>query len=235
MKRKRGHRYMSVDYFPAGLTGRFTDREGTEELRFLCDETAEFSYSIPFRGRLLQYDHLYELMPLLPLPGELMIPVPALFCQSDGEGVPLEILVKICMEPDETGKYRDTALDVGLTFQCNLQLQGQQCQTPAYSDRNVSAVESGLEGALLKLGNMIRPAGQLQICFFCRHSDYEPNTSIGHLYCFEADREEYAHYAFSSSSWNRKYAIWNLNHTPVDEFHRCDAFEPRPEHWGYRG
>jgi hypothetical protein len=117
-------------------------------------------------------------------------------------------------------------------YQCGCVYRGQAYSGDECADTGGA---DGLEAALLRLRQRLQSVGCLQTCFFCKFSDYEPNTSTGHLYCFVRRKEEYCARAAADDPLVRKYHIWTAGYEPVDEFHRCEEFEKRPERWGYRG
>jgi len=215
-----------MNYFPAFRTAHYSDEEGFIHMAFTPDYSAEFTYSILFRGKLLNFDHLDELFPQLPVPGKLSFILPLEFCHITGGSNTVEFNIIISSAPKDRSE---------LIYQCNFCIDNHFYRTAEFSENATCASESGLEGALVQTGKLVKSAGYFRICFFCKHSDYEPNTSFGHLYCFVKDKEIYSKIASSSSNRDKKYSIWNLNSTPVDEFHSSDGFEPRPPDWGYRG
>jgi hypothetical protein len=215
-----------MEYFPAHLTARYTDGIEAAEISFVPDRTADYLYSISLHGKTIEFDSLDELIPELPLTCRLIFTVPARFSLADGALIDSELDIEVRPEPD--GKE-------GILYRCGASIDGRSYSTEELSDRSSWAPESGLEGALTQMGKIVKPCGHFRICFYCRHSDYEPNTGTGHLYCFIRDREAYERFASADSSMERKYRIWNLDSFPVDEFHSSDGFEPRPENWGYRG
>jgi len=215
-----------MEYFPARLTAIYTDEIGTAEIPFIPDSAADFEYCISFRGESIRFDLLEDLVPHLPITGRLVFPVSAQFRLADGSLTAAGLEITVRPEPD--GKE-------GTLYRCSASIDGRVYSTDEFSDRKTWASESGLEGALTQMGKIMKPHGHFRFCFYCRFSDYEPNTGVGHLYCFAREGESYERLASSESSMDRKYQIWNLESFPVDEFHCSDRFEPRPEKWGYRG
>jgi len=213
-------------YFPDNLTARYFDEAGTDQMNFAPDHTAEFTFSIPFRGKVLTFDHLDELFPQLPLSGKLGFMLPLEFCLTGGGSNTVELNIIVSSAQNDRSE---------LLYQCNFCIDNHFYRTAEFSENYPWASESGLEGALVQTGELVKSTGHFRICFFCKYSDYEPNTSFGHLYCFVNDKEPYNKIASSSSNWDKKYSIWNLYRTPIDEFYSSDGFEPRPPDWGYRG
>jgi hypothetical protein len=212
---------MNMNYFPASLTARYVDGSGTVDIPFVPQD-GDFLYAIPFLGAIVEGDDLEEIIAQLPIDGRLLFEVTLPSCGIEDISQPIQVHIQARRNPDR----KDSLL-----FQCSCLIGDQELMTAEVPD----FIDIGLDQIRAALRSDADTRGTLRGCFFCKFSDYEPNTGFGHLYCFVADNEGYSRLAASSDPMVRKYKIWDLPYRPVDEFYCCEQFEPRPPQWGYRG
>jgi hypothetical protein len=107
---------------------------------------------------------------------------------------------------------------------------------PVYSGRPVQDLDL-LKGIEKSLAEILRSGAIVpHRCFFCKFSDFEESTTLGHLRCYVGDKTSYCHAAAEVSKDARaRHIIFGLGSNAVDDFGTCAAFEVRPVPWGYRG
>lgn len=131
----------------------------------------------------------------------------------------------------------------GVTISCQRDGTELQARASAVVDGRqlTGPTRTSIESALHDLGEVEPSRTAPRVCFFCTHSDYEPNTGFGggHLACFVASDHKYSAIATSDSSWTRKYEPWSakqdLSYRWVDELGTCTLWKRRPTQHGYRG
>ncbi|HEY1011886.1 MAG TPA: hypothetical protein VGE07_04220 [Herpetosiphonaceae bacterium] len=208
--------------FPDGLAAEYVDRLGAETLAFAQDD--EGRYALDLRGERLEIDCLDELLARFPPEAALRFRL-ALPASLPGGGR-AEAALEIELRPAPAGgrfhRYRASCL-----------LAGRRFQSPEIDG------PGELEAALLALQGALRGVGALHACVLCVFSKTEAyggrngNGVGGHLHCFVGKREAYLRLCSAEElaglhAHHRRpvYALWPV--PPVDEFHRCPEFAPKP-------
>jgi hypothetical protein len=215
---------VNMRQFPDGLIADYRDSAGTCSIPFNL-QNGKYNWEIPLRDTTLYGDELEEIVEQIPEDGALRFTVPLPFRSIKGGNVC--VVIPITVSAWWIPTHKRAGKDVHC--QCGCEIGGEEYCSAAVCNAD-------LETALQQLHNKLWPVGHPEACFFCKFSDYEPNTTIGHLACFVRRKGEYCTLAASEDSMVRKYHIWSLRpYQWVDEFHRCDQFEEPPDKWGYRG